>query len=113
MIRRIPGSVPSRSRAVVHNGVIHAVATASRKVQSVYEQTKQCLASIDETLALAGSHKTKIISVMVYLTVMEEKAAMNCAWEDWVDPAHAPLWACIGARLQDDDLVELVVLAAE
>jgi enamine deaminase RidA (YjgF/YER057c/UK114 family) len=113
MIGRIPGGTPFRSRAVVHSGVIHAVATAPVKSTSVYDQTRQCLDFIDESLAMAGSDKSRIITVIVYLSDMTQKREMNRAWEEWVNPLHAPMRACIGAALEAGDLVELVVQAAE
>lgn len=113
MIQRIPGGASSRSRAVVHNGIIHAVATAPKKSHSVYDQMRQCLAFIDETLAMAGSDKSRILTVIVYLSDMTQKAELNRAWEEWVSSSHAPMRACIGAQLQSGDLVELVVQAAQ
>jgi enamine deaminase RidA (YjgF/YER057c/UK114 family) len=113
MIARIPGGVPSRSRAAVYHGIVHAVATAPIKSGSVYDQMKQCLAFLDETLTLAGTGKRRVLTVTVYLADMTQKAEMNRAWEEWVDPFDAPVRACIGAQLQPGDLVELVVQAAE
>ena len=113
MIARIPGGVPSRSWAVLYQGIVHAVATAPVNSDCVYDQMKQCLAFLDETLTLAGTGKRRVLTVIVYLTDMTQKTEMNRTWEEWVDPAHAPMRACIGAQLQPGDLVELVVQAAE
>jgi len=111
-ITRISGSVRSRSRAVVHDGTAYLVATAPVKSDSVEDQMLQSLALIDESLDLAGTDRTKVLMVTVYLTDMSAKAEMNRAWEAWVVPGHAPVRACIGAVLAEGDLVELVVTAA-
>jgi enamine deaminase RidA (YjgF/YER057c/UK114 family) len=111
-ITRIPGSVRTRSRAVANAGTVYLVATAPVKSASVEDQMLQSLALIDESLDLAGSDRTKVLMVTVYLADMSAKAEMNCAWESWVVPGHAPVRACIGAVLAEGDLVELVVTAA-
>ena len=55
MIKRYSGTVPTRSRAVAHDGLIYAVHTAPTKSASLYEQTRDALVAIDRTLAEAGS----------------------------------------------------------
>lgn len=112
MITRIPGNVPTRSRAVVYSGIVHAVAVSPDKTPSVYEQTRGALAMIDRTLAEAGTDKTRILTAIVYLTDMAQKDAMNRAWDEWVSPSDPPMRACIGAVLEGRDLVEIVVTAA-
>ena len=111
-VTRIPGSVATRSRAVIHDGTVYLVATAPVKTASVEDQMRQSLALIDESLALAGTDKSRVLMMTVYLTDMSAKADMNRAWEEWVSPGHAPVRACIGAALADGDLIELVVTAA-
>ena len=112
MIRRIPGNVPTRSRAVVYNGVVHAVAVSPDKTPSVYDQTRLALAAIDRSLAEAGSDKSRILTATVFLVDMGRKAEVNRAWDEWVAGDAAPMRACIGATLEGEDLVEIVVQAA-
>ena len=112
MIKRIAGAVPTRSRAVVHDGLVFTVATAAQKSSSLYEQTRETLAAIDRNLADAGSHKSRILSATVYITDMAGKPEMNRAWDEWVDMANSPQRACIGAALEGDTLVEILVTAA-
>jgi enamine deaminase RidA (YjgF/YER057c/UK114 family) len=112
-IRRIPGSVSTRSNAVVHNGLVYAVATAPEKSPSLYEQTKAALALLDASLEHAGTHRRNLLTATVYITDISLKAEMNRAWDEWVDRANAPQRACIGATLEGGDLVEIVAVAAE
>lgn len=113
MIQRLAGKVPSRSRAVMHDGLIYTVATSAQKSPSLYEQTRQALAAIDKTLAEAGSSKSRILRATVYITDMSKKSEMNRAWDEWVDMANPPQRACIGVALEGDDLVEILVIAAQ
>lgn len=102
----------TRSRIVVHNGVATMVATASVKSETLYEQAKDALANIDAQLAEVGTDKASVLMVMVYVTDITQKPEFNRAWDEWVDMDHLPLRACVGADLEEADLVELVVTAA-
>ncbi|HJZ30812.1 MAG TPA: RidA family protein [Hyphomicrobiaceae bacterium] len=113
MITRFAGTTPTRSRAVAHNGLVYAVATAKNKAAPLYEQTLDALAEIDRSLADAGSHKSQILRATVYITDMSRKAEMDRAWDQWVDRANPPQRACIGVALAGQDLVEILVTAAQ
>ena len=55
---------------------------------------RKALARIDESLALCGTDKSKILSAIVYIADMKRKDEMNRAWDEWVDaqsPADAGL----------------------
>jgi len=112
MITRLPGPGRPRSRAVVHDGLVFTVATAPVKSASLYDQTRQALAFLDESLAQAGSHKSRLLQATVYITDMAQKPQMNRAWEEWVDRENPPQRACIGVALEGGDLVEIVAIAA-
>ena len=113
MIKRYPGTVATRSKAVAHNGLVYTVATAPNKSAPLYEQTREALAAIDRNLAEAGSHKSRILTATVFITDMGRKPEMNRAWDEWVDPANPPRRACIGATLEGQDLVEILITAAQ
>ena len=69
MITRFPGLTPTRSRAVVHDGLVFTVAVAPDPVTpSMHEQTAKALARIDESLALCGTDKSKILSAIAAAT---------------------------------------------
>ena len=114
MIYRFPGLTPTRSRAVVHDDLVFTVAVAPDPVTpSMYEQTKKALARIDESLALSGTDKSRILSAIVYVNGIALKAEMNRAWDEWVDRANPPMRACIGVELEPPHIVEIVVTAAK
>jgi enamine deaminase RidA (YjgF/YER057c/UK114 family) len=102
----------TRSRAVIYNGVVTTVATAVVKAPTLYEQAVDALAVIDRHLQEAGTDKSRVLTVMVYITDIARKPEFNRAWDAWVDRAHLPMRACVGVALEGDDLVELVVTAA-
>ena len=113
-IKRIgPSALSStRSRAVIHNGVVTTVAISQTKVPSLYEQGRSALAAVDHQLREAGTDKSRILMVMAYVTDITKKPEFNRAWDDWVDRGNLPLRACVEAALEGDDLVELVVTAS-
>ena len=114
MINRFPGLTPTRSRAVVHDGLVFTVAVAPDPVTpSLYEQTVKALARIDESLAMCGTNKSKILSAIVYITDMKQKGEMNRAWDEWVDNKNPPMRACIGVELEAPHIVEILVTAAK
>ena len=114
MIQRFSGLTPTRSRAVLHDGLVFTVAVAPDPVTpSLYEQTVKALARIDESLALCGTDKSRILSAIVYITDMKQKSEMNRAWDQWVDPGNPPMRACIGVELEPPHIVEIVVTATK
>ena len=114
MIERLPGATPTRSRAVVHDTLVLTVAVAPDPVSpSMYEQSAKALARIDESFALCGSDKSKILSAIVYIADMKRKGEMNRAWDEWVDKTNPPMRACIGVELEPPHIVEIVVTAAK
>ena len=114
MITRFPGLNSTRSRAVAHDHLVFTVAVAPDPVTpSVYGQAVQVLARIDESLALCGSDKSKILSAIIYLNDVTQKGELNRAWDEWVDPKNPPMRACIGVAIEPPHLVEIVVTAAK
>ncbi len=112
MIQRIPGTNPTRSRAVVNAGIVTTVATSPIKSDSMYEQTRSALAAINQSLAEAGSGQAKILTALCYCADMSRKPELNKAWDEWVDRENIPMRAVLGAALEGQDLIEIIVTAA-
>ena len=113
MITRFPGLTPTRSRAVAHDHLVFTVAVAPDPVTpSLYQQSVKVLARIDESLALCGTDKSKVLSAIIYLADVKQKAEFNRAWDAWIDPKNPPMRACIGVDIEPPHLVEVVVTAA-
>ena len=71
------------------------------------------MAQIDATLAEGGSSKSRILRATVDITDMSRKSDMDRAWDEWVDRANPPQRACIGVALAGNDLVEILITAAQ
>jgi enamine deaminase RidA (YjgF/YER057c/UK114 family) len=103
------------SQAVVHNGIVYLagiVAEATRG-KPVAEQTREVLGEIDRLLALAGSDKTKLLKVNIWLTDMNTFHQMNEAWDGWVAQGHTPARATVESELAAPGYdVEIMVEAA-
>jgi hypothetical protein len=88
MITRFPGLTPTRSRAVATDDLVFTVAVAP------------------------DSDKSKVLAATIYLADVAQKTAFNRAWDEWVDPDHPPMRACIGVAIEPPHLVEVVITAA-
>lgn len=104
------------SNTVIHNGVVYlAGQLANNHEGDIRTQTVETLANIDALLAEAGSHKSKILSVTIYLKDIEtDFAGLNEVWETWVADGAAPARACVEAAMfKSSLLVEMSVIAAQ
>jgi enamine deaminase RidA (YjgF/YER057c/UK114 family) len=111
-IERWQGNAKGRNRTVRHGGVVYTVATAPGA--DIRTQTRAALTAIDANLADAGSDKSRMLSVQIFLADISQKAGMDDVWNDWIgsDWRNWPQRACVGAPLAGDTLVEIVVTAA-
>ncbi|MBA6420303.1 RidA family protein [Pseudomonas sp. 5Ae-yellow] len=77
-------------------------------------QTRSTLKEIETLLAQAGTDKTRILSVTIYLKDIDaDFAAMNSAWDQWLPAGTAPARATVEAKLCEPEiLVEMSVVAA-
>jgi enamine deaminase RidA (YjgF/YER057c/UK114 family) len=112
VITHLPGEVATRSRTVIHEGLVFTVAVSPDPDTSVYVQAQKALRRIDDSLAKAGTNKSRILSVIVYIADMAQKPELNRAWDEWVDRANPPMRACLGVDLEPPHRVEIVVTAA-
>ena len=98
----------------VHNGVCYlAGQIAADGSQDITGQTKQELSAIDALLARAGTDKTKLLMVQIFIKDLADFQSMNAAWEAWLPAGHAPPRATVKAALAKPAWrVEMVVTAA-
>jgi len=103
------------SEIVIHNGTVYLAGQLDEDLQDGIEaQTRATLASIDRFLAEAGTDKSRILSVTIYLKDMAaDYAGMNRLWDAWVAEGAAPARACVEAKMYTPAcLVEMSVIAA-
>jgi enamine deaminase RidA (YjgF/YER057c/UK114 family) len=76
-------------------------------------QTRAILEQIEARLVEAGSDKSRILSVQIWLADIATFAEMNEAYDAWLDRDNMPARATVEARLASPDyLVEIWVIAA-
>lgn len=102
------------SQAVVHAGTVYiAGQVANNRKGSIEEQTLDVLEKIGALLKEAGTDKSKLVAVNVFLPNISDFDAMNSVYDNWIDKANPPARACVEARLADPDLrVEMTAVAA-
>lgn len=107
------GTGPRMSQAVVHGNMVYLSGQVGEGA-SIADETRDCLAKVDHWLAEAGTDKSHILSVTVWLSSMDYFAEMNSVYDAWIDPANPPARAAGEARLATPDFhVEFIVVAVK
>jgi enamine deaminase RidA (YjgF/YER057c/UK114 family) len=109
---------PRLSEMTVHrigdSGTVYlAGQVAADGSQDIRGQTVQVLGAIDALLARAGTDKSRLLRVQIFIADLAEFPAMNEVWEAWLPAGAAPPRATVQATLARPEWkVELVVTAA-
>jgi enamine deaminase RidA (YjgF/YER057c/UK114 family) len=105
---------PRMAQAVTYNGAVHiAGQVAENRKADIEDQTRDVLAKIDALLAEAGTNKSKLVAINIFLPHITDFEAMNRVYDAWIDPQKPPARACVEARLADPDLrIEITAIAA-
>jgi len=102
------------SEMAVHNRTVYLAGQVADDVtQDIGGQTLQVLAAVDSLLARAGSDKSRILMVQIFLADLADFDGMNTAWDAWVPAGHTPPRATVQAQLAKPGWkIEMVVTAA-
>ena len=101
------------SHCTVHNGNVYMARRADDPKADISEQTRQVLARFDELMAEAGTNKSRLLMVTIYLALAEDFEAMNTVWDDWVDAESPPTRATVMGPMPNPAWkVEMVAIAA-
>jgi enamine deaminase RidA (YjgF/YER057c/UK114 family) len=101
------------SDLVAHRGVAYFVEVPDDPTADAASQFSQVLQQIDARLALVGSTREHLLSVLIYLPNPEDLPLFNSLWDAWVPMGHAPSRACVHAQLAAPGYrVELILTAA-
>jgi enamine deaminase RidA (YjgF/YER057c/UK114 family) len=102
------------SEIAVHGNTVYlAGQVAEDNGQDISGQTRQVLASIDKLLGEAGSDKSKLLQVTIFIADMQDFPSMNAVWDEWVVPGATPPRATVEAKLAKPEWkVEILVVAA-
>lgn len=102
------------SEMAVHNGIAYLAGQVATDTKPEIEcQTRQVLTAIDALLARAGSDKTRLLMVQIFLPNLEDFDGMNRVWEEWIPSGRTPPRAtCQATLMRPDWKIEVVVTAA-
>jgi enamine deaminase RidA (YjgF/YER057c/UK114 family) len=113
-IERIDGGHRMSSAAVVGNLVFSAGRVAEANAgRDIGSQTREILDGIDARLARAGTDKSRLVSLSVWLASITNFNAMNVVQDAWVNKANPPGRACVEARLAGSQFAVEIALIAE
>jgi enamine deaminase RidA (YjgF/YER057c/UK114 family) len=103
-----------RSRASVFGDLVFlAGQVADDKDGDIAKQTREALAKVDDMLSRAGTDKSRLLSVQIWLKTMDDFAAMNAVYDAWVVPGDTPTRCCGKVELADPAYrIEIVGIAA-
>ena len=111
-IERI-GTTRRYSDVVVHANTVYLVEVPATLDADISTQTREVLSSVEQLLKKAGSDKSRLLIVTLYLRDMADYDAMNAVWDEWVPEGTAPTRACVEARLAHPGWrIEAVITAA-
>lgn len=102
------------SGAVVHAGTVYlAGQVADDATLDTEGQTADIFRQIDALLASAGTDKRHMLTLQIFIADMADFAAMNRAYDAWLDPAHKPTRMTVEAKLARPEWrVEITGIAA-
>lgn len=103
------------SQIVTYNGTVYLAGQVGDDMNAgIEQQTREALANIERLLDLAGTDKTRLLSVTIYLKDIDAHfQGMNQVWDTWLPKGVAPARATVEAKLCEPEiLVELSVVAA-
>ncbi|WP_101047086.1 RidA family protein [Macromonas nakdongensis] len=105
---------PRLSEMAIHNGTVYLAGQVPEDASLDIEgQTRQVLAAIDALLARAGTDKTRLLMVQIFIADLADFDGMNRAWDAWVPAGHTPPRATVQAALARPGWrVEIVATAA-
>lgn len=113
MIQRLrPGA--RLSGAVIHAAVVYLSGQVPEDATAdIQGQTQSVLSRIDRLLAEAGTDKSHLLTVTIYLTDIGDFQAMNKVWENWATAGSLPARTTVEARLANPDYrIEITATAA-
>lgn len=102
------------SEMAIHHGVVYLAGQIPEDPNLGIEgQTQQVLDAIDKLLARAGTDKSKLLMVQIFLVDLKDFEGMNKVWDAWVVPGHTPPRATVQAHLASPKWrLEVVATAA-
>ena len=113
-IQRIPGNVPTRTWGTAYRDLVWALGMSDDFSLDFGGQARRAFTGLDAGLAQAGTDKTRLISVQVYLEDVDaQKAEFDALWGDWIggNPDHWPMRSCVQVTFTGGNRIELLATA--
>ena len=66
---------------------------------TIEQQAGEVLARLDAMLQRAGTDKSRLLTVTIYLSDFRHYTGMNAAWDAWVDRERPPARDCFKVEL--------------
>ncbi|KAI0123632.1 putative brt1 protein [Xylariales sp. AK1849] len=112
---KAPKPLPQFSQAVKYNGMVYCSGNIGFDPASftlvdggIKEQTRRALRNLDAVLKEAGSSFDNVVKVNIFLTTMDNFAAMNEAWDEFFTMDVKPCRTCVAVyQLPFSALVEI------
>lgn len=93
---------PRMSQAVRANGMVFLSGQVATDLNgSIEQQTAEVLAGIESLLCQAGSNKSLLISINIWLSDIADFDRMNAVYEQWLNNSAQPARACVQSALAD------------
>lgn len=116
---KAPAAIGPYSQAVVHNGLLFSSGqialspeTGQLIAQDVKAQTSQCLENLAQILREGGTSVHHILKVVIFITSMDDFAAVNEVYQEWLGD-HRPARSTVAvAGLPRGALVEIECIAS-
>eukprot|EP01114_Cavostelium_apophysatum_P001339 TRINITY_DN1113_c0_g1_i1.p1 TRINITY_DN1113_c0_g1~~TRINITY_DN1113_c0_g1_i1.p1 ORF type:complete len:119 (-),score=21.97 TRINITY_DN1113_c0_g1_i1:171-527(-) len=108
---------PFYSKIVIYNKTVYLsgiIPEDSTFDKDLTAQMESVLSRVDEMLGKAGTNKSKLLTVNVYLSDIKQWSLMNESWVKWIDPSNKPARTTVEAKMtRPNILVEITVVAAQ
>jgi len=104
---------PTICLGLAHGDWLTVCTTAPDRGADIAGQTRQILEIFDGYLAEAGSAKSLLLTVQIWLKSMRDYDAVNAVWNAWIDPENPPARSCVSANMsKPESLIEIRITAA-
>lgn len=103
------------SSVSIFNQVVYLSGQVPKTTENDIEaQTRDVLATIDALLAQAGTDKSRLLSVQLFVKHLDDFPKVNAIWIEWMQGCMTPSRATIQADLVNPNwLIEIAVIAAQ
>ena len=102
------------SHVVIHNETVYLSGVIAADFSlDMHGQCEQVFQEVDRQLALAGTSKSRLLSLQCFIQSFEDFDQFNSAYDKWIDTENLPTRATVQASAYDDNIrIEIVAIAA-